>query len=184
MQPIVNSARLGMVIFIAAELMFFTGLIGAYIVFRLASPLWPPPGLPHLPLGMTSVNTVILLASGYTMWAALRGVRSGSQRRLHRMLLLTAVLGTAFLAVQGFEWIRLIGHGLTLRDGTFGATFYTLIGFHALHVVGAVVWLLVVLWAAGRHRYSPERLIGVDLCGIYWFFVCGLWVVLFFLVYP
>ena len=182
--PEVSNARLGMVIFLAAEVMFFSGLIGAYIVYRLASPFWPPLGMPRLPLGVTSINTGVLLASGYTMYRAMRALRNGSIPGLKRMLWITAALGTVFLLVQGSEWAWLIGFGLTLQQGTFGATFFTLIGFHGLHVLGAVIWLLVVLLLAKKNRFSADRRTGVELCGIYWFFVCALWVALFVLVYP
>ena len=184
MQPVVSNARLGMVIFLAAEVMFFSGLIGAYIVFRVSTPLWPPAGLPKLPLGITGVNTLILLASGFTMRRGLVAIRSGSIGGLGRWLWWTVLLGTVFLVVQGAEWIRLIGHGLTIREGTYGAIFYTLIGFHGIHVFGAVIWLLAVLRGNNQNRFSAGRHTAVDLCGMYWYFVCALWVVLFGLVYP
>lgn len=182
-EPIVSNAVLGMLMFLAFEAMFFAGLLGAFLVFRLASTNWPPPGEPYLPLGVTWVNTGVLLWSAVTMRRAHRAIRDGSQSGLVRDLGLTAFLGTTFLAVQGSEWIRLVHHGLTLRSGTYGATFYTLIGCHGLHVLGAVVWLTVVLLQARRGRFSPERHTGVQLCKIYWMFVVGLWLVLFPLVY-
>jgi heme/copper-type cytochrome/quinol oxidase subunit 3 len=172
-----------MLMFLAFETMFFGGLVGAFLVFRLASPSWPPPGEPYLPIAVTWVNTGVLLWSGLTMRRAHRAIREGSRARLIRGLGLTAILGTVFLAVQGSEWVRLVRFGLTLRSGTYGATFYTLIGCHGLHVLGAVVWLLLVLLLAGRGRFSAERHVAVQLCTIYWMFVVGLWLVLFPLVY-
>jgi len=182
-EPIVSNAVLGMLMFLAFEAMFFAGLLGAFLVFRLASTNWPPPGEPYLPIGVTWVNTGVLLWSAVTMRGGHRAIRDGSQPGLVRGLGLTAILGATFLAVQGSEWIRLVHHGLTLRSGTYGATFYTLIGCHGLHVLGAVVWLAVVLRQARRGRFSPARHVGVQLCAIYWMFVVGLWLVLFPLVY-
>ena len=182
-EPIVSNAVLGMLMFLAFEAMFFAGLLGTFLVFRLASTNWPPPGEPYLPIGVTWINTGILVSSAYTMRRAHRAIRDGSQSGLVRGLGLTAILGTIFLAVQGSEWVRLVHHGLTLRSGTYGATFYTLIGCHGLHVLGAAVWLAVVLLQARRGRFSPERHVGVQLCTIYWMFVVGLWLVLFPLVY-
>ncbi|MBI2081303.1 MAG: heme-copper oxidase subunit III [candidate division NC10 bacterium] len=181
--PVVSNARLGMLVFLAAEAMFFTGLIGAFLVFRFGSPVWPPPGQPRLPLLVTGVNTAILLASGYTMARGLRAIRRNDRRALARGLLVTALLGTTFLAVQGAEWMRLVRFGLTLSAGTYGSTFYTLIGTHGLHVLGAVCWLLIVLIGAARARFSAARHVAVELCGMYWYFVVGLWPVLFGLVY-
>jgi heme/copper-type cytochrome/quinol oxidase subunit 3 len=181
--PSLSNARLGMMIFLGAETMFFAGLVGSFLVFRLANQVWPPSALPRLPVEVTGVNTLILLYSAYTMWRANRAVRHGEQQELVRMLLSTAVLGVIFLIIQGYEWVKLIGFGLTLTSGVYGATFYTLIGCHGIHVLGAVLWLLSVLLQARKYRYSPTRYAGVALCGMYWYYVVALWPVLYGLVY-
>jgi cytochrome c oxidase subunit 3 len=172
-----------MLMFLAFEAMFFAGLLGTFLVFRLASTSWPPPGEPYLPIGVTWINTGILVASAYTMRRAHRAIRDGNQARLVHGLGLSAVLGAIFLAVQGGEWVRLVHFGLTLQSSTYGATFYTLIGCHGIHVLAAVLWLTVVLFLATRGRFSSERHVGVQLCKIYWMFVVGLWLVLFPSVY-
>ena len=182
-EPVVSNPVLGMLMFLAFEAMFFAGLLGAFLVFRLASTSWPPPGEPYLPIGVTWMNSGILVASACTMRRAQRAIRDGSQAGLVHGLGLTALLGTVFLAVQGSEWVRLVHYGLTLQSGTYGATFYTLIGCHGLHVLAAVVWLAAVLALATRGRFSPERHVGVQLCTMYWMFVVGLWLVLFPAVY-
>lgn len=181
--PAVGSPELAVLIFIVFELMLFSGLVATYLVLRTSSFAWPPPGLPQLPIAVTGVNTVILLFSAFTMFRATREIAAGDQGRFRNALAMTVVLGTTFLIVQGSEWVQLIRQGLTLTSGSYGGIFYTLIGLHALHVVGAVVWLGVVLVAALRHRYSPERHTGVRLCAMYWYFVTGLWPLLFGLVY-
>ena len=181
--PVVANARLGMVVFLAFEAMFFVGLIGAFLVFRLGSPLWPPVGQPRLPLLVTWVNTLTLLFSGYTMRSALRANRAGDGQGLTAALSGTALLGTIFLVVQGSEWIRLIQHGLTLSAGIYGATFYTLIGCHGVHVLGALIWLLIVRLRSLGNRFSGRNQMGVELCGMYWYFVVALWPILFMLVY-
>ena len=158
-------------------------LIAAFVLYKTASLAWPPPSQPMLPIGVTFANTAVLLASAVTMQRAYTCLREGDVRRLQSGLALTAVLGTTFLVVQGYEWFRLIRQGLTLASSIYGATFYTLIGLHAAHVFGAVVWLLVVLVGAWRGRYSQQRYAGVQVCGVYWYFVCALWVVLFGVVY-
>ena len=96
---------------------------------------------------------------------------------------MTALLGGIFLVVQGYEWARLLQFGLTLSSGVYGATFYTLIGCHAAHVFGAVIWLLAVLFSAKRQRFSGQRHVAVQLCSMYWYFVVALWPVLFVAVY-
>ena len=100
-----------------------------------------------------------------------------------RGLATTTALGATFLAVQGFEWARLVQHGLTLRSGTYGAAFYVLIGCHAVHVVVAVLWLAIMALLARRGAFTARRHGALEMCAIYWYFVCGLWAVLFPLVY-
>jgi cytochrome c oxidase subunit 3 len=182
-EPVVSNARLGMLVFLAFEAMFFAGLLGAYLVFRLGATAWPPPGEPYLPIGVTWVNTGILVFSSYAMWRALRAIRRGDREALGRWLLVAALYGVTFLAVQGYEWVRLVRFGLTLSSGIYGSTFYTLIGCHGLHVLVAVLWLLVVLALSRGPRFSARRHVAVQLTAMYWHFVVGLWLVLFPAVY-
>jgi heme/copper-type cytochrome/quinol oxidase subunit 3 len=169
--------------FLGAEAMFFAGLIGAYIVFRVGSGIWPPPFQPRLPVGVTGVNTLILIASAVTMRWSLKAVRVNDRKRFIRYLAYTAVLGGIFLLIQGFEWLRLIHFGLTVSSSVYGGLFYTLIGFHGLHVFGALIWLLVVLMRAKQGRFSRAGYVGVQTCGMYWTFVVALWPILYGLVY-
>ncbi len=179
----ISNARLGMIMFLGAETMFFAGLIGSFLVFRFANTTWPPPTFPRLPVVVTGINTLFLLYSAMTMWQAQQAIRAGMQRHSVRMLLTTLLLGVVFLAIQGYEWIELIGFGLTLSSGVYGATFYVLIGCHGLHVLGAVIWLMSVLERARRGRFSRRRYTGAAVCGMYWYYVVGLWPVLYGLVY-
>jgi cytochrome c oxidase subunit III len=181
--PAISNARLAIAILLGFESMFFAALIAAYLVFRVRTAVWPPGDLPQLPLVITWMNTGVLALSAYTMHRARGAQRDNRRRDLARALIATGVLGTVFLAVQGSEWIRLVRHGLTLSTGVYGATFYTLIGCHGLHVLAAVVWLLVVLMRAQRNRFAAPIRVPLELCAIYWFYVVGLWAVLFPLVY-
>lgn len=178
-----SNAWVGTLMFLGAEAMFFAGLIGAYIVFRVGSAIWPPPFQPRLPVGVTGVNTLILIASAVTMRWSLRAVRVNDRKMLIRCLTYTAVLGGIFLLIQGFEWLRLIHFGLTVSSSVYGSLFYTLIGFHGLHVFGALIWLLVVLVRAKQGRFSREGHVGLQTCCMYWTFVVALWPVLYGLVY-
>jgi cytochrome c oxidase subunit 3 len=178
-----SNAWVAVLMFLGAEAMFFAGLIGAYIVFRVGSPIWPPPFQPRLPIGVTGVNTLILIVSAVTMRFAVRAVFVGDRKKLIRFLGLTGILGGIFLIVQGYEWVRLVHFGLTLSSSVYGGLFYTLIGFHGLHVMGALIWLLTVFILAQRGRFSKERYVGLQTCGMYWTFVVALWPVLYGLVY-
>jgi heme/copper-type cytochrome/quinol oxidase subunit 3 len=180
---LIPSGMLAVLMLIASEMMLFSGLIGSFLIFRLSAPFWPPPALPRLPLAITWVNTGVLMTSAITMFLAARAVHQNRQRLLRRWLIITLALGTLFLAIQGSEWVRLVAHGLTLSSGSYGATFYLLIGCHGLHVTAAVIWLGAIVSVAMRGRYNARNAGGVDRIAAYWYFVCAIWPVLFVLVY-
>jgi heme/copper-type cytochrome/quinol oxidase subunit 3 len=178
-----DNLRLGVLIFIGAECMFFATLISALFVLRVGMAAWPPPLEPRLPVALTGVNTIVLVASSAAVAGAMRALRRGGRRSLVRRLGLAALLGLLFLAVQGSEWIRLVGFGLTIASGVYGLTFYTLIGFHALHVLGALVWLVTTATLVARGRLGAHRASPVKACAMYWHFVVGLWPILYVAVY-
>lgn len=182
-RPPFDNVKLAMLFFIGGEIMFFGGLVSAFLVLRVTTPVWPPPLQPRLPLGVTGVNTLVLLASSVAMVAALRALARADRGALVRRLVATAGLGTLFLVVQGYEWARLIGFGLTLSSGVYGATFYTLIGTHAAHVLGALVWLAVTVALTTRGRFADGRTGPLRACAMYWHFVVALWPVLYVAVY-
>lgn len=132
---------------------------------------------------VTGVNTLVLLASSLAMVRARRAIRRGDPAGLVKGLGQTALLGTTFLFIQGYEWIRLVRFGLTASSGIYGGTFYTLIGIHGSHVLVAVIWLSVILIRATQQRYSETNHLGVTICGMYWHFVVAVWPILFTLVY-
>jgi heme/copper-type cytochrome/quinol oxidase subunit 3 len=175
-----SAAWVGTLFFIAAETMVFAGLLYFFLAYRLWSPVWPPLGEPRLPLGVTLVNTAVLLASAVVMRRAVRLARAGVEARSRRLCVATAALGWAFLTVQGSEWWRMAHWGLTASSSPYGGIVYTLIGAHGLHVLGAVVWLLTLAPAGRRAPPAPARL---EACALYWYFVCGLWLAIFPVVY-
>ena len=164
---------LGMSLMLVTEVMFFTALISAYLVARANVPLWPPLDQPRLPVLGTAFNSLFLLASGVTMLVALRRSSAGWTR-------LTAVLGLAFVTLQGAEWVRLLGYGLTTSSSLYGAFFYTLVGTHALHVLMGLVLLIAAASVLRAGRPCSSLLIATT---IYWSFVVLLWPCLYALVY-
>jgi cytochrome c oxidase subunit 3 len=181
--PILSNARLAVIMLLGAELMFFAGLIGAFLVFRLSAQVWPPPFQPRLPLGVTGVNTAILLFSALTVHWAVGAARAGAIARVVRHLTWTALLGALFLVIQGYEWLRMIHFGLTTSSSVYGGLFYTLIGAHGVHVIGGMIWLLFVCWQSKRGRFTSKNYVGVQTARMYWTFVVLLWPVLYGLVY-
>jgi heme/copper-type cytochrome/quinol oxidase subunit 3 len=181
--PPVASTRIAMIALITSEFMLFAGLVGMYLVVRVASPVWPPAGQPRLPILVTTLNSLVLFASLLPMARAVRAIGRDDRAGAATALGLTTVLGTLFLAVQGAEWTRLVQHGLTLGSSQYGGAFYVLIGCHAVHVLAAVVWLAVVTMLARRGHFSAPHHAGLEMCAIYWYFVAALWAFLFPLVY-
>jgi heme/copper-type cytochrome/quinol oxidase subunit 3 len=172
-----------MLVFLAAETMLFAGFIAAFLIFRLGGPVWPPPFQPRLPLGMTGLNTLVLLASSLTMRAAIRAGRRADRRGFVLGLAVTIALGTGFVALQGSEWARLLAFGLTPASGVYGGLFYVLIGAHATHVLGALGWLAGLGARAVAERVQASVVAHAAVFALYWHFLVALWPVLYVLVY-
>jgi heme/copper-type cytochrome/quinol oxidase subunit 3 len=152
-------------------------------VLRLSAPVWPPPLQPRLPIGITGINTLVLLGSSMAVVAGIRMLGEHRRQAAVRRLQLAGALGGLFLAVQGYEWVRLIGFGLTMSSSTYGAAFYTLIGAHGVHVLAALGWLVVTLLLLARGRFADGQMAGVRACALYWHFVVALWPILYVSVY-
>jgi cytochrome c oxidase subunit III len=180
---LLDNAVLATIFVIGGEVMFFAGLVFSFWIVRMAAPVWPPPLQPRLPVGVTAANTVVLLASSGAMVAAMRARARGDGRGFVGRLALVAALGMLFLAVQGYEWVRLIGFGLTVASGAYGTTFYTLIGAHAAHVVAALGWLAFTVVLAAGGRFAGPRASALTACAMYWHFVVALWPILYVSVY-
>lgn len=176
-----ENVRLATMFVIASEVMFFAGLVSAYLVLRSAAAQWPPPLQPRLPVLVTGLNTIVLLGSSLALVRTLQDRTDRSH--VLRGLAVTAALGIVFLAVQGYEWARLIGYGLTLGSGAYGGTFYTLIGVHAVHVMAALGWVAIILAGVRRGRFLESSAAGLRACAMYWHFVVALWPVLYVTVY-
>lgn len=177
---------LGMVFLLFSEAMLFAGLISAYIVNRAgASVTWPPADQPRLPIGVTGVNTLVLLSSAVVLYLFTRRVKkiSAIDSKSINLLLLTIMLGITFLAVQGTEWARLIGYGLTTHSSIYGAFFYTIIGAHGLHVLVGLSILLYLYFAVKRASSFEKAKNIIATCILYWFFVVAIWPVLYRLIY-
>ena len=171
---------LGMVLFIASEVMFFGGLFAAYFNIRAQAPEWPPAGLEHLHASVPGFFTVLLLLSSVTMQMAVFAIRRGNVRALTRWTAVTIVLGVVFLCGQIYDYSTL---DFTIRDGVYGSTFYTLTGFHGVHVSVGIIMLLAVVGMISRDRIPGDRAEVVELVGLYWHFVDIVWIVIFTLVY-
>jgi cytochrome c oxidase subunit III len=179
----ISSSLLGMVLFIASEVMFFGGLFGAYFTIRSAATQWPPEGTPHLEAWYAAILTTILVSSSVTMQFGVWAIRKNDQRRLLLWLAVTLVLGLAFLAGQANEYRMLIEEGMTLSSGVFGSTFFTLTGFHGAHVAGGACFILIVLLRARSGQFTARHHDTVEMASYYWHFVDVVWIGLFSTIY-
>jgi len=183
-RPPIPSYRLAMLIFLVAETMLFTGLMGGYLVLRYSVPMWPPEGQPLLPLAAGAVNLVLLAAASLGIHGALRSLRRGASRGVSRWLALCLAAGSGFLLVLGVEWSQLRAEGLSpVTGGTYGALFYALTGCHALHVLAVWIWTVILLVLALKGRLLPGRTGTVEMAGMFWHFVTLAWLFLFVILY-
>jgi cytochrome c oxidase subunit 3 len=178
-----RTAVFGMTLFLASEAMLFAGLIAGYIVLRLSSPAWPPsPDLPKLPVVLTGINTVFLIASSFTYHAAEVAVKKGKKGTA--WLFLTVLLGSLFLCIQGYEWYHMHHQGLWFNTGgVYGSSFFVLTGFHGLHVL---IGVLMIAWALIRQlggAYTAQSHTYLILAGMYWHFVDVVWLFLYSVLY-
>ena len=172
-----DPARLGLWLFLGTITMLFIGFTSAYIA-RRASAGWggeltPPP--------LLWVNTLLLLASSVTVEAARRRLRRW-EPGVTTWLGLTGALGALFVAGQVAVWRSLTAHGVVLAASAHNSFFYLLTGLHVVHLLGALVWFLVVLTRARRLAYTPGQ-DGLGLFATFWHFLGGLWVYLFLLLF-
>ncbi|MBI3954402.1 MAG: cytochrome c oxidase subunit 3 [Chloroflexi bacterium] len=170
--------------FLASDCLFFGSLIATYLVNRGRSLVGP---YPHevFSIPLTSYSAFLLLMSSLTMVLALAAVQRGNAKWGRVWLLATALLGIHFLANQGYEFNQFAHEGLTPRTNLFGASFFTLTGFHGAHVTLGVFWLtsIVVISLFRPHTISPKNSLNVEIAGLYWHFVDIVWIAIFTLVY-
>lgn len=180
-QSALPSPVLGMLIFLIVELMLFAALFSAFWIVSAALPQWPPADQPRLPVLTTAGNTLVLLLSGVALWRSHRFLRSSDNLNIgRRWYLVSLVLGTVFIVVQGTEWVGLVRYGLTLTSSVYGGFFYLIVGTHALHAVSALIALLWMYFRLTAGRLTPPAFRSVQF---FWYFVVGIWPVLYVLVY-
>jgi cytochrome c oxidase subunit 3/cytochrome o ubiquinol oxidase subunit 3 len=172
----------GMVSFLVSEVAFFGTLIATYLSFLGSRQSGPTPAV--LSLALTIGTTICLLSSSVTVHLAERALRGGARSGFVAWWSATIGLGVAFLTGTAYEWNGLISeHGLTISRNVFGSTYYTLVGFHALHVTVGVIVLLVVLGLVVRGQVTASHPVPAEMTSWYWHFVDGVWVVVFTVVY-
>jgi cytochrome c oxidase subunit III len=169
-----------MYLFIASEIMLFGSFFTAYFFVRVVNGVaWPTPPY-HLPVFVATINTLILMTSSATMHWATVSIKRGNVWGMRAGLLLTFLMGLAFLTSQLFEYMRA---GFNTTNGAFPTIFFCLTGLHGCHVFVGLSILAFMTIRAWRGHFSAEHHHGVEIGGIYWHFVDVMWIVVFSTVY-
>jgi cytochrome c oxidase subunit III len=208
-----DNRKLLMWIFLGSECLFFGSLIATYLIFKGQIEVPPFPhdrvveaaalagtseaaaehcsvvggeaeceGILDIPI--TSQSTFVLLMSSVAMVLAVYGAQRGRPQMMKLWLLVTALLGLAFLGYQVYEFRTFGQEGLTLETNQFGASFFLLTGFHGTHVGVGVLYLLSLLAASFRRNgLGPDAGLHVETAGLYWHFVDIVWIVIFTVIY-
>ena len=166
-----------MVLFLASELMLFGSLFAAYFFLRALTPVWPPEGV-ELEMISPSIATVVLTASSFTLLFALRGLERGDVSRFRALVVWTFLLGAVFLGIKAYE---LAAAPFGISSHAYGSLWFTMLGFHALHLSAGMVLLLVMLSRAALPS-STAPSTGRDTAqaiGYYWHFVDVVWVAIY-----
>jgi heme/copper-type cytochrome/quinol oxidase subunit 3 len=178
----IDNRKLAIWTFIGSECLFFASLISTYLVYRGKSLVGPfPKDIFEIPL--VTFGTALLLFSSLFVVLALNAAEQGNRSKTILWLGLTITCGLFFIGMQVYEFSHFFHKGLTMQGNLFGASFYTLTGFHGTHVTIGVVWLLTVFIELLRGKLPPAKALNLELAALYWHFVDVVWIVIFPVVY-
>ena len=200
-----DSASLGMWIFLGTEVMFFGGLFCAYLIYRLAYFGDFAAASQTLSWKLGATNTAVLICSSLTVVFAVYAAQQGKRTMLIGSLVLTIILGFAFLGIKATEYaekfekhhvpgpsfqfdnVPVPGHPDQMADRghaqIYFALYFIMTGLHALHMIIGIGFFTWLLFAAWRGRFTPEYNTPVEMGGLYWHFVDIVWIYLFPLLY-
>lgn len=176
----------GIILFITSEVLFFVSFFWAFFHSSLTpapeiGAHWPPAGIdPFNPFQIPLLNTVVLLSSGISVTWAHHSLIEGNYSQTTQALAITVILGLYFTILQAFEYYEA---PFTIRDSTYGSTFYVATGFHGLHVIVGTSFLIVCLFRHLINHFSPNHHFGFEAAAWYWHFVDVVWLFLYVSIY-
>jgi heme/copper-type cytochrome/quinol oxidase subunit 3 len=178
----IPNRKLAIWTFIGSECLFFASLISVYLVYRGKSLVGPYPAeIFEIPL--VTVGTALLLFSSLFVVLALNGCEQGNRKKFLGWLAMTILCGLFFIGMQVYEFTHFYHEGLTMQKNLFGASFFTLTGFHGTHVTIGVIWLISIFIEGVRGHVPPAKALNFEMAALYWHFVDVVWIVIFPVVY-
>jgi cytochrome c oxidase subunit 3 len=178
----IPNRKLAIWTFIGSECLFFASLISVYLVYRGKSLVGPYPAeIFEIPL--VTVGTALLLFSSLFVVLALNGCEQGNRKKFLGWLAMTILCGLFFIGMQVYEFTHFYHEGLTMQKNLFGASFFTLTGFHGTHVTIGVIWLISIFIEGVRGHVPPAKALNFEMSALYWHFVDVVWIVIFPVVY-
>ena len=178
----ISNTKLAMWVYLGSDCLLFGSLISTYLLLRHRSTVGPGPK-DVFDIPFTSVSSFVLLMSSLTMALAVASITRGDVQRNRAWLATTAMLGGVFIGGQVYEFTTFYREGLGYTTNIFGSAFYTLTGFHGIHVSVGIVMLMSLLVMSIRGNLGPERSEAVEIVGLYWHFVDIVWILIFTVVY-
>jgi len=177
-----SNVKLGMWMFLGSECLLFGGLISTYLLYRGRVSEGPTPSQ-IFDIPFTSVSSFVLLMSSLTMVLAVSAAAKKDDRGTNLWLVVTAMLGATFVGGQVYEFTAFYNEGLGFTTSLFGSSFYTLTGFHGVHVTVGIIMLLALVAINKRSKVPGSKAETVEMLGLYWHFVDIIWIIIFTLVY-
>lgn len=169
-----NPSKFIVWLFIVSISMLFAALTSAYIV-KQSGGEWLNFSLP----GMFWITSVIIIVSSITMQLALKSAKEDRFNGLKTYLILTALLGVAFLFGQYQSWNQLVEMDVYFVGNPAGSFLYVLTGLHAAHIISGLIFLIVVIASSFKLKTHSKSIIRIEMCTTYWHFLGGLWLYLF-----
>ncbi len=177
-----SNTKLAMWLFLGSECLLFGGLISTYMLYRNRhSADIGPDQLWDIPF--TSASSFVLLMSSLTMVLAVSAANRKDDRNTKLWLIVTAILGGLFVAGQVYEFTTFYREGLGYTESLFASSFYTLTGFHGVHVSIGIIMLLATMAMVAKNKISGDKAETIEMVGLYWHFVDVIWIIIFTLVY-
>jgi cytochrome c oxidase subunit 3/cytochrome o ubiquinol oxidase subunit 3 len=178
----ISNSKLAMWVFLGSDCLLFGALISTYLLYKnISEPLPGPRDVYDIPF--TSVSSFVLLMSSLTMVLAVSAIERGDHRATRAWLVSTALLGSVFIGGQIYEFTSFYREGMGYTRNVASSAFYTLTGFHGVHVTVGIIMLLSMFVMSMRNQLAQEKHEVVETVGLYWHFVDIVWIVIFAVVY-